>query len=345
MDLVTGSTGIVGAHLLHALARRGRRVRALVRGTSDREVVRRIFRHHGDESGELFASIEWQEGDLLDILSLEEAMQYVERVLHAAALVSFDPRDNSELARVNVAGTRNVVNAALGMRISMLGYVSSTASIGRDNGNDLITEAVPWEQTRRTSPYATSKFRAEMEVERGRAEGLPTVIVNPCVVLGPGPAGRSSMTLVERIARGTRFHPPGSNAVVDARDVADTLIRLCEAGITHGRYLLVGENITYKDLFQRLAVAFGARVPHLVAAPWMLRTGSALEAARSLLTGSRALITPYTVDSALSERSYSTEALQKVLPTRFRSAQDSIEDVVRWVKESEGLNGPPPSNG
>jgi nucleoside-diphosphate-sugar epimerase len=92
--------------------------------------------------------------------------------------------------------------------------------IGRVVPNGTLTEASPWQSDRNTSPYSISKYEAELQVQRGIAEGLAAVVVNPSIVLGPGPAGRSSMTMVERIRKGTRYYPSGANAVVDARDVA-----------------------------------------------------------------------------------------------------------------------------
>jgi dihydroflavonol-4-reductase len=257
MQLITGGTGIVGIHLLHLLTSCGHSVRALVRPGSDRRIVERVFRHYSTDPNELLARITWVEGDLHDMSSLEDAMVGVERVYHAAALVSFDPRELRELRRTNIEGTANVVNAALNAGVRRLCHVSSTASMGRAVAGVPVDESLPWVEDRTTSPYALSKYESELEVQRGIAEGLDAVIANPSVVIGPGSPGRSSMTLAERLHRGTRFHPTGSNGFVDARDVAQALVLLMEQGATGERHLIVGGNHSYAELFGMHATAFG----------------------------------------------------------------------------------------
>lgn len=331
MQLVTGGTGIVGAHLLHRLAAQGP-VRALRRAGSAIGVVERIFRHYGPDAAERLARIEWVPGDLHDMPALEDAMQGVRQVYHAAALVSFDPRDLRTLRHVNVQGTANVVNAALLSGVQRLCHVSSTAALGHAP-TGAVDEALPWAPGAHTSGYAWSKYEAELEVQRGIAEGLDAVLANPSVILGPGAAGRSSMSLAERLQRGTRFHPPGSNGFVDARDVADALITLMERGSTGERYLLVGSNLPYAELFKRYAEGFGHPPPDRAVAPWMLGLAWRVERLRTLLTGGRPLVTRHTVHSALAQRSYSNAKAQ-ALGITFRPVQDSVDNVVRYLTGS-----------
>lgn len=332
IDLVTGGTGIVGAHLLRELLQRGRRVRALVRPTADRDVVRRIFRHYGTDDDALFARIEWVEGDLLDVFSLEDAMVDVDRVFHSAALVSFDPRDREALMLANQSGTANVVSAAMATGVRLLGHVSSTASIGQHDPSGMLSEETMWNADDAASPYSISKYEAELEVERGRAEGLDAVIVNPCIVLGPGALGRSSLSLMERLAKGTSFHTTGSNAVVDARDVASALVDLCEQEATTGRYLLIGENLGYKQLFETASKAFGRPAPRIAVRPWMLHLASALERARALVFRRKALITRYTVASSLSSRRFSGIRAEQALGRKFRTAEEALANVAEYLR-------------
>src|SRR6185295_13337532 len=128
-----------------------------------------------------FDRIQWMPGDLFDMGSLADATQGVEHVYHAAAMVSFDPRDRAALFATNITGTANVVNAALEQGVRRLCHVSSTAAIGLRMNGALIDEGTPYKQTRETSPYTISKHDAELEVHRGIAEGLDAVLVNPCV--------------------------------------------------------------------------------------------------------------------------------------------------------------------
>jgi len=335
MDLITGGTGIVGVHMLLERTAAGVPVRALFRKGSERSIVERVFLHYRSDADELLQRIEWVEGDVLDTGALRAAMTGISHVYHAAALVSFDPRDADELQNVNAKGTANVVNAALDAGVARLCHVSSTAAIGRAPGLIERDEQLPWNRDKQVSDYAVSKYEAELEVQRGIAEGLDAVIVNPCIVLGPGASGRSSMPMVERLARGTAFYPPGSNSVVDARDVAACMVALMERGASGERYLLVGENLSYETLFTELALAFGRTPPSRKLQPWMLSVASRLERIRSLITRRRPLVTKHTVHSALIKRAYSNKKVSDLLGYRFRSAREAVANVAGFVKGLE----------
>lgn len=330
MHLVTGATGIVGSHVLLECAARGP-VRALCRRDSDRSIVERVFRHYRADADTLLTAIQWVEADVLDVDGLNEAMRDVRHVYHTAAIVSFAPGDADRMHRVNVTGTANVVNAALEHHVQRFCHVSSTAAIGDEPSGAQRHEGSPWNSDKRTSAYSLSKYAAEMEVYRGLAEGLNVVLVNPCVIIGPGHAGRSSMTLVERLRQGTRYYPPGSNAIVDARDVARCMIALTEQETSGERYLLVGENITYQRLFTLLAAAFGKPAPTRVLKPWLLQLGWRLERLRSFLLGSTPFITRAAVGSALNQRSYSAAKVSALLGHRFHTAEEAVANVADFL--------------
>lgn len=332
VNLITGGTGIVGAHVLLDLLRSGRSVRALHRAGSDRSMVDRIFSHYGQ--GELVARIEWVEGDVMDVTALAEAMQGIEHVYHAAALVSFDPRKSTAMLRVNVQGTANVVNAALEAGVIRLCHVSSTAAIGTPAPGSIGDEALPWQDGDRVSDYSRSKHWAELEVQRGIAEGLDAVIVNPCVVLGPGHSGRSSMAIVDRLRKGTRWYTTGANAFVDARDVSACMLALMEQGRTGEQYLLVGENAGYKRLFTLMAEAFGHAVPYAEAKPWMLGLAWRTERLRGWLTGASPLVTKATARTSLGQRAYSSQKARALIGYRFRTLEESVANVVSFAKGS-----------
>lgn len=338
MDLVTGGTGIVGVHVLNELLDRGRTVRALHRPDSDRELVRRVLRHYHADGQARFEGIEWVLGDLLEPDALRLAMSGVERVFHCAALVSFDPRDTERMFLHNITGTANVVNAMLANGVQRLGHISSTATIGFRPGGGANDETVEFKSDKSASAYAISKHEAELEVQRGIAEGLHAVMVNPCVVIGPGPAGRSSMTIVERMRKGSRFYPLGSNAVVDARDVATAIIRLMDEGATPDqspgigeRHLLIGENISYRDLFSTIARSAGKQVPTTAIAPWTMELAWRFERLRTLF-GGRPLVTKASARTASRQRLYDGSKARKVLSMEFRKAEEAVANTERFLR-------------
>lgn len=331
MDLVTGGTGIVGAHVLDALLAQGRSVRALLRKGSDTAIVKRILEHYHPDGAERFQRIQWVEGDLFDVGALHEAMQGVEHVYHCAAMVSFDPRDVRELLRTNVEGTANVVNAALEAGVKRLCHVSSTATIGGSLDGGIGDETKPFVQDRNSSGYAISKAEAELEVYRGIAEGLDAVMVNPCVVFGPGQHGRSTMTMIDRVRKGSRFSPSGTNAVVDARDVAAAMTRLTSEGVTGERYLLIGEEISYQRLFTLIANSAGKPAPSMELPAWALALGWRAEALRTLF-GGRPLITRNTARTASRTRHYDGSKAERLLGMPFHSAEEAVANVAEFLR-------------
>ena len=331
MDLVTGGTGIVGVHVLNELLAQDGSVRAIHRPNSDRDLVRKILKYYHADGDARFDRIQWVEGDLLDPDSLSEAMAGIDRVFHCAALVSFDPRDRDAMFRHNISGTANVVDAMLVKGVQRLCHVSSTATIGAKRDGSPNNEDVPFVSDKNASPYAVSKHEAEMEVQRGIAEGLHAVMVNPCVVIGPGAHGRSSMTIVERMRKGSRFFPSGSNAIVDARDVATAMVRMMNEGSSGERYLLIGENLTYKKLFGTIANAFGKPAPVSELPTWMLELAWRAEAARTLF-GGRPMITKISARTASRMRNYDGSRAKNLLDMKFRNVEEAVQNVAQFLK-------------
>lgn len=333
MDLVTGGTGIVGAHVIDALLERGRPVRALVRRGSDRDIVLRILSHYHADGPARFARIQWVECDLADPVGLREALQGVEHLYHAAAVVSFDPRDDRAMLRVNIGGTAELIDAALEAGVARLCHVSSTATITPDPAGGPADESRPFDEGVRHSAYAISKYGAELEVYRGIAEGLDAVMVNPCVVIGPGPRGRSSMAMVERFRKGSRFFTGGSNAVVDARDVARAMVELTTRGATGERYLLIGEQLSYKTLTTLLAASNGHPAPRIEVPRWAMALAWRVERVRSLF-GARPLITKHTARTTTRQRRYDGAKAQALLGFPFHDAASAVRNVAAFLDRS-----------
>ncbi len=324
--VVTGGTGMVGAHLLVQLMRGENEVVAIKRPTSSTADVQHVFEHYGRADD--FSKIVWEEADILDVLALESVFTNADIVYHAAAMVSFVPSDYDSLIKQNVEGTANVVNACLSSDVKTLAYVSSTAAIGRQLKVDIVTEDLPWDEKGNASGYSISKHYAEREVWRGSEEGLNVSIVNPCIVVGPGKWGSSSTTLLDSAYNEIAFYSTGANAFVDARDVASVLIRLVEKNQFNERYLVIGENMSFKTFFTKTAKLFGKRPPHIKTSKWL--TGLACRVAwlASKFTGKKPEITKETAQSAQRITTYSSEKLKSVLPDfSFRSVDEAIENA------------------
>ncbi|MFC0183961.1 SDR family oxidoreductase [Pseudarcicella hirudinis] len=185
--------------------------------------------------------ITWFEGDILDVLSLEEAISKADYVVHTAAMVSFAPKDRNKMLRINVEGTANVVNMCLLYKVKKLCFVSSVAAIGRKFSNgasdtsNLIDEKAQWEESPLNSNYAKSKYQAELEVWRGVAEGLDAVVVNPSIILGEADWYKSSTQLFKYVYDENKYYTGGTINYVDVQDVAEIIYKLLHSDIVNER--------------------------------------------------------------------------------------------------------------
>lgn len=331
MILVTGGTGLLGAHLLLELSRKGQKIRALKRSESGLQAVKDIFSFYDAQNAdELFRRIEWVEGDVRDIFSLEDALKDVAYVYHCAAVVSFDPKDRDLMTSVNEKGTANLVNACLDEGVKKLCYVSSTAALGRTKNNELINEKTQWKNAPENSWYAITKYNAEREVWRGIEEGLPAVIVNPSVILGPADWNTGSSALFRNGSRGMLFYTTGGNAVVDVRDVVFAMLALMENEITEERFLVVGENLSFKSLFDKIAASYGKNPSRFKAGTILTGLAWRWEKLICRFSGRKALITKETARAAHNTYRYDHSKIKKATGMTFRSVDESIANAVKF---------------
>ena len=330
MILVTGGTGLVGSRLLYNLVASGKTVRALKRKSGSTELFDRLVRGQS-----LAGNVNWAEGDVTDIFSLETAMQDVTEVYHCAALVSFHPADSRRLMKINAEGTSNMINQALASGVKSFCHVSSTAALGRSEEGTAITEHTSWRNSKFNSGYAISKHAAEREVWRGLEEGLPAFIVNPSIVLGPGHLNLGSTALFGEVWKGLKFYTNGISGFVDVRDVADCMIRLMEKKITGERYILSAENASYREVINHMAKAFGKPQPSIRVGKVLSEAGWRLEALRTFFGGGRSIITKETARNGQREWIYTNEKIKQELNFEFIPLSRSIADTCRiFLEES-----------
>lgn len=328
MILVTGATGLVGSHLLVELTKQGKQFRALKRAGADTTLVEKLFQYYNIPFP---GQSVWVEGDVTDMFSLLDAMEGVEQVYHCAAIVSFSRNDEEQLNKVNVEGTANVVNAAMEKGVEKLCYVSSVAALGRADNNKVMSEKTVWKASRKNSVYAISKYAAEREVWRGVEEELDAVIVNPCVIIGPGDATRSSGRMIESIRNGMKFYPGGSNSFIDVRDVAKIMIALTDSEIKNERFVLAAENLPYKNLLELIANALGKPTPSIHANLFLSAIAWRVAWLVGLLTGSNPFITRETAMTGQQQNVYSNEKIKERLGWDFIPVKDAIENACKFL--------------
>lgn len=303
--LLTGGTGFLGSYILAALVQQGYTVYALRRGSTTPNWIDPV----------LLEKVQWITGDVLDIVGLEDAMENMDAVIHAAAMVSFNPSERKQLYQVNVEGTANVVNACLEKNIKRLVHVSSVAALGRKVGGGLVDETAKWEENPLQTHYARSKYKAELHVWRGHSEGLDTVILNPSTILGFGDWTKSSCAIFKQMHDGFKWYTPGLNGFVDVQDVAKATLLLLEDGKNGHRYVVNGDTWAFRQLQEQIASGFNKPIPQLKANAFILGLAWRIEAVRSIITGKKPLLTRESAGVAQSKTEFDNRKLLSAFPS------------------------------
>ena len=329
MIFVTGGTGLVGSHILLKLAQQSKQIKALKRKSSSLDVCKSIFRYYNEEN--LFSQIIWVDGDVNDIISLEDGMKKCKLLVHCAGIVSFLNSDIELLQKVNIEGTANVMNVALNLGIRKAGFISSIATLGRNSSaGKVVDEDCHFKVSKLESNYALSKHLSEQEVWRASAEGLDVVIINPSVILGPGDWKKGSSQIFERIYKGLKFYSTGSTGYVDVSDVADSMITLLFSDVKNERFIVNGANLKYQDCFNRIAIALSKKKATIRVTPFLKEIVWRAEVLKSFITRRPPLITRETANNAMTESSFSTAKIKSVIGFQFTEIDATIKKYANW---------------
>ncbi|MDG5800877.1 NAD-dependent epimerase/dehydratase family protein [Marinilabiliaceae bacterium ANBcel2] len=335
MILVTGGTGLVGSHLLYHLISEDIKtpIKAIYRKKRSLNDAKNVFAYYNEKYVELWNKIEWVKGDLSDYNSLDDALKGVTKVYHSAAMVSFNPGEANKMIKTNIEGTANLMNACIKRGVEKFCYVSSVSSLGKKIDGAVIDENVEWLPDDHRSAYSYSKFRSEMEVWRATKEGLPAVIVNPSVIIGPVSRYRSSGRLFNTVQKGIPVYTSGVTGFIDVRDVAKALKLLMESDIKNERFLLNSENLSFKDFFNIAAAQLGKKAPFIKASKWVMESGWRLNLIFSKITGTKPILTKDTARAANIISLYSSEKFKKTFNYKFIPIKDAVQNAAKWFKQ------------
>ncbi len=323
MILVTGAAGHIGNVLVRKLLEQGEDVRAMILCGEDTTSLNGV-------------EVERVEGDVLDPPSLDSAMKGIKTVFHLAGIISIMPGDNPLVWRVNVDGTRNVIEAARRAQIQRLVYTSSIHAIKRVPHGVKIDESLGFDPSNPYGEYDRSKATASLEVQNAVKKGLNAVLVCPTGVIGPYDFRGSEMGEVIRGAAFARpmFYIKGAYDFVDVRDVVDGLIAASKKGRPGEAYILGGNKISVRYLIETVREVTGKAF-----ASFKVPLSFAEFATRYTVwyyqrSKSKPRLTPYSLEVLQSNADISHAKAEKELGYKPRPVIETIADTVRWFFEN-----------
>ncbi len=318
--LLTGGAGYIGSALVDRLHHEGFDVRVL-------ELPAVGIDH-------LPRGVRVCRGDIRRPGDVARAMAGCAAVVHLAGNPNLYDPDPTSFEVVNHQGTRHVLHAAAQAGVRRIIHCSTESILASPDADAIVTEQTRWPLEAMFGAYLRSKWRAEQAALDAAAEGLPVVIVNPSVPIGPGDRGEGPLSrLIVQLVNGRiRGLLPGTINVIDVRDLAIAMARALTHGRIGERYLLSGHNLTYRQLFDAVAAVSGRPAP-----TWEVPYAMALAFAcveewwcRSV-TGRTPLATVTGV--RLTRRSFRFDAAQSraALAWPLRPLRESVRDALAWL--------------
>jgi len=316
--LVTGATGFLGGALVPLLVEAGHDVRVLARGAQPEG-----------------SRLDWLQGDVRDAASVERAVAGAEAVYHLAGLVSRDPREARKMYELHVDATRLLLGAAGRAGVKRIVLASSSGTIGVSKERRVATEEddYPIEVVGRWPYYLSKIYEEKIAIEHAR-RGLPVVVLNPSLLLGPGDARLSSTHDVWRfLMKRIPAMPRGGLSFVDVRDAAAAFLAALTRGAPGQRHLLGGANMDFTKFFARLSRLSGVPAPPLrLPSPVKVLAAHALErwAHRS---GREPDLDAASVEMGEHWFFIDSSKAERVLGFKARDPYETLSETVRYLRE------------
>ncbi|MCC5927846.1 MAG: SDR family oxidoreductase [Cyclobacteriaceae bacterium] len=321
---ITGATGYIGQHLALRLANDGHEIHALVRSPEKAHLIQH-------------PNIKIFKGDIQDIDSVIAAMQGCRQVYHVAAYAAINP-DTKVYFKMNVAGTQHILNAALSCGVNRIVFTSTAGVIGPSGehpGSEYQWRMVPF-----FNEYESSKFIAEEMALRYCHNGLDIVIVNPTRVYGPGYDSVSNAVTryIRLYIKGIGRFLPGSGKKLGnyayVHDVVEGHILAMEKGKTGERYILGGENVSYRKLFGMVGELCGRRIWQIEISGRLLIAFVGIMSFLYRIVGASPPLTPEWTRKYLYDWALSCQKAENELGYRITPLQQGLNETIAWIKQN-----------
>lgn len=325
--LVTGGNGFLGAHLIEKLLAEGIDVVAFVRRSSQMTELSSK------------SKLKFLYGDITDKESIIEALKKSEAdvVFHLAGYVGYKKSERALMEKINVAGTANTLEAMAQVRVPKLVHISSVVAIGAGyRRNEILDESSVYNLAPLDLGYFETKRKAEALVKEATKKGnIQSVILNPSTIYGPADANKGSRKTQVKVAQGKfKFYTSGGVNVVSVEDVIEGIFRGFTKGRNGERYILAGENILIKELFEKIASMAGVPAPSIYMPDVLLHIiGKAGDIGTKL--GFKMALSQENAWSATLFHWFKNEKAKTELGLEFKPADYSIRQSVEWMQENK----------
>ena len=322
--LLTGGTGQLGAALARALVARGDEVRALVRDPARAEGLKA-------------AGCALVRGDVTAPESLAAATAGVEAVMHAAGVISYWGGRRAEVFKVNVEGTRSLLDASAASGVRRFVYTSSIASLGSPPGDSLGDEDTPWNWDGVNVPYFESKRAAEQLLFAERR--LEALAVNPAIIFGADDVNRNGVRVLLQVYQGKApGAPPGATTTANLEDVVAGHLAALDRGEPGTRTVLGGTALSFRELFDAIAEVVGRPAPRRTLSPWMVRALAFASEAGSWANGKEPSLPRGQGELLIRNRRYRSDRAVRTLGYQPGPLRAGLEACWRWCVDT-GLAG------
>lgn len=322
--LITGANGFLGAHLTHKLLSSGLECYAQVRPNSDVSELQDC------------KSLQYAYGDITDKRSLGKILNEVkpEVIFHLAGYVGYKKSERSIMEKVNVLGTKNLVESMVEAQIPKIIHVSSVVAVGAGfTPLQILDENSQYNLSHLDLGYFETKRKAEELVKQYTNQGqIKSVILNPSTIYGPADAKKGSRKTQVKVAQGKfKFYTSGGVSIVSVEDVIEGIYQGFLKGRNGERYILSGENITIKSLFERIASFANVPAPKYLLPDWVLHTAGFVGDSLSSM-GFKDTVSSENAWSATLYHWFSNEKAKKELGIKFKDANYSLKQSVDWMR-------------
>lgn len=323
MILVTGATGHIGNVLVRKLVNKGLQIRVITLPGDDLRPLSGL-------------EVEKVEGDITDFSSILAAFKDVDIVFHLAGIISIMPGRDELLYKVNVEGTRNVVEACLHKGVKRLIYTSSVHALKEPPHGTEIDETCQYQPEFSRGGYDRTKAQASLEVLEGVKKGLDAVIVCPSGIIGPCDYNISQMgqMILNYMNGDMKAYIDGAYDFVDVRDVAQGLILACQKGVSGESYILSGEKITVQELMFTLENVTKISRPWLKIPRWIVTAAGKITPLYYRNRKTKPLFTSYSVEVLASNCDINNSKARRELGYNPRPLSESIKDSVNWFENN-----------